>query len=90
MIGPYLVHKPIENVNVSEEILRTTQSRQNSYIDVRSTFEFEGNDRVYLNVSPMNGVMRFYKKGKLSPLYIGPYRLSKRIGNVTYELEIPY
>ncbi|WMV25562.1 hypothetical protein MTR67_018947 [Solanum verrucosum] len=37
----------------------------------------------------MNGVMRFGKKGKLSPRHIGPYRISKRIGNVAYELEIP-
>ncbi|WMV19313.1 hypothetical protein MTR67_012698 [Solanum verrucosum] len=37
----------------------------------------------------MKGVMRFGKKGKLSPRYIGPYRISKRVGNVAYELELP-
>ncbi|WMV41348.1 hypothetical protein MTR67_034733 [Solanum verrucosum] len=37
----------------------------------------------------MKGVMRFGKKGKLSPWYIGPYRIAKRIGNVAYELELP-
>ncbi|WMV58926.1 hypothetical protein MTR67_052311 [Solanum verrucosum] len=36
----------------------------------------------------MKGVMRFHKKGKLSLRYIGPYRISKRIGNVAYELEL--
>ena len=37
----------------------------------------------------MKGVMRFGKKGKLTPRYIGPYRISKRIGNVSYELDLP-
>ncbi|WMV55207.1 hypothetical protein MTR67_048592 [Solanum verrucosum] len=51
--------------------------------------EFEVDDWVYLKVSPMKGVMRFGKKGKLGPQYIGPDRISKRIGNVAYELELP-
>ncbi|WMV42572.1 hypothetical protein MTR67_035957 [Solanum verrucosum] len=37
----------------------------------------------------MKGVMRFGKNGKLSPRYIGPYRISIRVGNVAYELELP-
>ncbi|WMV09831.1 hypothetical protein MTR67_003216 [Solanum verrucosum] len=41
----------------------------------------------YLNCQ--QGVMRFGKKGNLSPRYIGPYRISKRVGNVAYELELP-
>ena len=51
--------------------------------------EFEVDNWVYLKVSPMKGDMRFGKKGKLSPRYIGPYRFSKRVGNVAYELELP-
>ncbi|WMV23726.1 hypothetical protein MTR67_017111 [Solanum verrucosum] len=37
----------------------------------------------------MKGVMRFGRKGKLSPRYIGPYRIDKRISNVAHELELP-
>ena len=37
----------------------------------------------------MKGVMRFGKNGKISPQYIGPYRISKRVGSVAYELELP-
>ncbi|WMV18728.1 hypothetical protein MTR67_012113 [Solanum verrucosum] len=37
----------------------------------------------------MKGVMRFGKKGKLSPRYIGPYRISRKIDDVAYGLELP-
>ena len=70
--------------------MKTAQSRQKSYADNRRRdLEFEVGDWVYLKISPMKGVMRFGKKGKLSPRYIGPYRIVKRVGNIAYELELP-
>ena len=90
LIGPDLVHQALEKVKAIQERLKTAQSRQKSYTDVRRrALEFEVHDWVYLKVSPMKGVMRFGKKGKLSPRYIGPYQISKRIDNVAYELELP-
>ncbi|KAH0689476.1 hypothetical protein KY289_016834 [Solanum tuberosum] len=87
---PDLVHQAMEKVKVIQERLKMAQSRQKSYTDVtRRPLEFEVDDWVYLKVSPMKGIMRFGKKGKLSPRYIGPYRIVKRIGNVAYELELP-
>ena len=44
---------------------------------------------VDLKVSTMKGVMRFGKKGKLSPWYISPLCIAKKVGNVAYELELP-
>nr|AAV31171.1 Putative polyprotein, identical [Solanum tuberosum] len=90
LIGPNLVHQAMEKVKVIQERLKTAQSRQKSYTDVRRrALEFEVDNWVYLKVSPMKGVMRVGKKGKLSPRYIGPYRIAKRIGNIAYELELP-
>ncbi|WMV25860.1 hypothetical protein MTR67_019245 [Solanum verrucosum] len=90
LIGPNLVHQAMEKVKVIQERLKTAQSCQKSYTDImRRALEFEVDDWVYLKVSPMKGVMRFGKKGKLSLRYIGPYRISKRIGNVAFELELP-
>ncbi|WMV13883.1 hypothetical protein MTR67_007268 [Solanum verrucosum] len=90
LIRPDIVYQAMVKVKVIQERLKTDQSRQKSYTDVRRReLEFEVDDWVYLNVSPMKGVMRFGKKGKLSPRYIGSYRISKRVGNVADELDLP-
>ncbi|XP_055824406.1 uncharacterized protein LOC129892916 [Solanum dulcamara] len=66
------------------------QSHQKSNTDVkRKDLEFDVNDWVYLKVSPRKGVMIFVKKRKLSPRYISPYQITKRVGNIAYELEFP-
>ena len=41
---------------------------------------------MFLKVSPMKGVMRFGKKGKLAPRYIGPFEIQSRVGEVAYIL----
>ena len=65
------------------------QCHQESYVDERRReLEFQVDDWVFLKVSPMKGVMRFGKKGKLSPRYGVPYKIMKRIGKVSYELEL--
>lgn len=64
------------------------QSHQQSYEDVRrSDLEFEVDDRIYLKVTPMKDVMKFSEKWKYRPWYVGPYRISNKIGNIAYQLE---
>jgi hypothetical protein len=70
--------------------LRTAQSRQKSYADTRRRqLEFKEGDHVYLKVSPIRGMKRFKVKGKLSPRFIGPFMILKRVGEVAYQLKLP-
>ncbi|GJR60203.1 hypothetical protein Tco_1502365 [Tanacetum coccineum] len=55
----------------------------------RKPLEFEVGDRVMLKVSPWKGVIRFGKKGKLAPRYVGPFEILERIGLVAYRLRLP-
>nr|GEZ30049.1 putative reverse transcriptase domain-containing protein [Tanacetum cinerariifolium] len=65
-------------------------SRQKSYADVRrKQMEFEVGDMVMLKVSPWKGIIRFGKRGKVSPQYIRPFEIIERIGPVAYKLELP-
>ncbi|XP_070037340.1 uncharacterized protein [Nicotiana tomentosiformis] len=90
LLGTDLVYYATEKVNMIQERLKTAQSLQKSYSNVRRRdLEFQVDDWVFLKVSPMKGVMRFGKKGKYSPHYIRPYRIMRRIGQVAYELELP-
>ncbi|XP_070032303.1 uncharacterized protein [Nicotiana tomentosiformis] len=90
LLGTDLVRDAMEKVKVIQERLHTTQSRQKSYadIEVRDVAYMVG-ENVLLRVSPMKGVMRFRKKGKLSSRYIGPFKMLKRIGEVSYKLSLP-
>ncbi|XP_074315179.1 uncharacterized protein LOC141651362 [Silene latifolia] len=68
--------------------MRVAQDRQKSYADLkRSEIEFAVGDKVLLEVSPMKGVMRFGKRGKLSEKYIGPYEILDRVAAETVEMD---
>nr|GEY34748.1 putative reverse transcriptase domain-containing protein [Tanacetum cinerariifolium] len=73
-----------------KERLKTARSRQKSYANKRrKPLEFKVGDRVLLNVSPWKGVVRFGKKGKLAPRYVGPFEIVERVGQVAYRLKLP-
>ncbi|GKE71713.1 hypothetical protein Tco_1529785 [Tanacetum coccineum] len=69
--------------------LLTARSRQKSYADKRAKpLEFEVGDKVLLKVSPLKGVVRFGKSGKLSTRYLGPFKTLARVSPVAYTLKL--
>ena len=90
LVGPEIVQMTCDKIKVIRDRLKIAQDRQKSYADNRRRdLEFEVGDMVFLRISPWKGVLRFGKRGKLSPRYIGPYRIVERIGEVAYRLELP-
>ncbi|GJR84919.1 putative reverse transcriptase domain-containing protein [Tanacetum coccineum] len=71
-------------------IVYSFTDRQKSYADKRrKPLEFQVGDKVMLKVSPWKGVIRFGKRGKLNPRYIGPFKILAKVGTVAYRLELP-
>ncbi|KAL0553952.1 hypothetical protein IC582_007856 [Cucumis melo] len=90
MLGPELVQTTNAAIQKIRARMLTAQSRQKSYADVRrKNLKFEVGDMVFLKVAPMKGVLRFVKKGKLSPRFVGPFEILELIGPVAYRLALP-
>ncbi|KAK5842666.1 hypothetical protein PVK06_005048 [Gossypium arboreum] len=88
--GVDLVKDAEQKVRVIRESLKAASDRQKSYADLkRKDIEYQVGDKVFLKVSPWKKVLRFGRKGKLSPRFIGPYEVSERVGPVAYRLILP-
>ncbi|XP_075500121.1 uncharacterized protein LOC142538706 [Primulina tabacum] len=90
MLGAELVQQTADVIALIRDRMKMAQSRQKSYADNRRRpLEFEVGDHVFIKISPLKGVMRFGKKGKLSPRFIDPFEFLDRIGERAYRLALP-
>ncbi|GKC06462.1 putative reverse transcriptase domain-containing protein [Tanacetum coccineum] len=90
LIGPELVQETTENISQIKDRLKAAQDRQKSYADTtRKPLEFSVGDYVLLKVSPCKGVVRFRKKRKLAPIFVGPFDIIEKVGTVAYQLDLP-
>ncbi|XP_049391601.1 uncharacterized protein LOC125856047 [Solanum stenotomum] len=95
-----LSHKPkapsrgapraVDKVRSIQATLLAVQSRQKKYADHKvRDMTFQNGENILLKVSPIKGVKRSNKKGKLSPRYIGLFEVIDRVGPVAYRLALP-
>ena len=90
LAGPEIVQLTADKIKQIRDKMRSAQDRQRMYANKRrKPIEFQVLDKVMLKVSPWKGVVRFDKKGKLSPRYVGPFVIIERVGEVVYKLELP-
>ncbi|GJZ25382.1 putative reverse transcriptase domain-containing protein [Tanacetum coccineum] len=95
--GSWDVHLPLVEFSYNnsyhssiKDRLKVARDRQKSYADKRrKPLEFSVGDHVLLKVSPWKGVVRFGKKGKLAPRFVGPFDIIERIGPVANRLRLP-
>ncbi|XP_042491950.1 uncharacterized protein LOC122071601 [Macadamia integrifolia] len=90
ILRPKLVQTTCEKVDIIRERIRASQSTQKSYTDNRrKPLEFEEGEKVFLKISPIKGIKRFGKRGKLSPRYIGPFEILGQVGKTACRLALP-
>ncbi|GJX20569.1 putative reverse transcriptase domain-containing protein [Tanacetum coccineum] len=90
LTGLKLIQETTEKIVLIKKRMQAAQNRQKNNADQkRKLMEFEVGDRVMLKVLPWKGVVRFDKRGKLNPRYVGPFKVLAKVEKVAYKLELP-
>nr|GEU94334.1 retrotransposon protein, putative, Ty3-gypsy subclass [Tanacetum cinerariifolium] len=90
LIGPKLVQEITKKISQIKDRLKAVHDRQKNYTDKRrKSLEFSVGDHVLLKVSHWKGVVRFGKKEKMAPRFLGPFEITERIGPVAYKHRLP-
>ncbi|XP_062113959.1 uncharacterized protein LOC133824964 [Humulus lupulus] len=89
-LGSEEVDQAMKDIRLIRQRLQTSIDRQRKYADHRQRpLEFEVGEKVLLKIAPLRGAMRFAKKDKSSPRYIGPFEVLEHIWKAAYRLALP-
>ena len=89
LTGLDIVQETPEKIKAIQDKLKAAQDLQKSYANAsKRELKFCESDWIFLKVSPMKGVVRFRKRGKLNPHYMGPLEIHKKIRPVAYRLAL--
>lgn len=90
LVGLELLQKMQNIVAKIRERIKTAQDQQKSYVDnQKKDLKHSVGDKIFQKVTPTKGILRFGKKGKLSPQFSGPFEILERIGDLAYHLALP-
>jgi ribosomal protein L21E len=90
LVGPEVIQEMEEQMKTIRQRIKEAQDRQKSYANVhRVDHSYEVGDRVFLRVKPHKSSIKFGKGAKLSPRFMGPFKIVERKGPVAYRLALP-
>nr|GEW05790.1 putative reverse transcriptase domain-containing protein [Tanacetum cinerariifolium] len=90
LTGLEIIHETTKKIFQIKKHVQAARNRQKSLSDRnRNPMKFQVRDMVMLKVSPKKGVIRFGKRRKLNPHYIGPFKVLTKVGTASYRLKLP-